>query len=192
MNANVDEFLKRNQKWQKEMEILRSLLLECHLTEEIKWGKPAYTFQGNNIAILQEFKECCALMFFKGVLLKDPAGVLKKPGKNSRISRRIEFTAADEIEKIKPLLKKYIFEAVEVEKSGVKIKLKNNPGPVPEELQQKFNEFPKLNAAFKNLSPGRQRAYILYFSAPKQSKTRTFRIEKYIPRILEGKGIHDR
>ncbi|MGB8703462.1 MAG: YdeI/OmpD-associated family protein [Gillisia sp.] len=192
MHAEIGKFLKANQKWQDEIGILRNIILGCHLTEEIKWGKPCYSYQGKNIVILQGFKEFCALMFFKGVLLKDTEGLLKKPGENSRISRRMEFTNSSEIKKVEKSVRNYIFEAIDAEKAGIPINLEKNPEPTPEELQQKLEVSPELDSAFNNLTPGRQRAYKLYFSAPKQSKTRTLRIEKYIPKILQGKGINDR
>jgi uncharacterized protein YdeI (YjbR/CyaY-like superfamily) len=192
MNAKVDAFLSKAKKWQKEMEQMRTILLDCGLTELLKWGKPCYSFRENNIAIIQPFKESCALMFFKGVLLKDPEDILEKPGENSRVARRVAFTNVEEITKIEPTLKAYIKEAIEVEKAGLEVDLEERQEPIPNELLDKFNENPDLKSAFEELTAGRQRGYILYFSDAKQSKTRKGRVEKYIPKILDGKGIHDR
>jgi uncharacterized protein YdeI (YjbR/CyaY-like superfamily) len=191
MNPRVDGFLKRAKKWQNEMEKLRSILLRSQLTEELKWGKPCYSFQGSNIVIIQGFKEFCALLFCKGALLTDPNGILKKPGENTQAARRIPFTNAREIEQLEPLLRAFIDEAIQKEKAGVEVNYKKNPEPVPEELQNQFDKNPSFKTAFHSLTPGRQRAYILYFSAPKQSKTRHSRIEKYTRQILKGKGLHD-
>ena len=191
MNLKVDKFLSRAKKWQEEMEQLRMICLDCELNEELKWGKPCYSFQKNNIAIIQPFKETCALMFFKGVLLQDPHDILEKPGKNSRIARRVTFTGAQEIAEMEPVLKDYIYEAIEVEKAGIDVEVEENPEPIPEEFQEKLDENPALKAAFEALTPGRQRGYILYFSGAKQSKTRTSRVERYIPQIFDGKGLND-
>ncbi|HYW36188.1 MAG TPA: YdeI/OmpD-associated family protein [Balneolaceae bacterium] len=191
MNPEVDKFLTKAEQWHKEMEQLRTIALDCELTEEIKWGKPCYTFQENNIVIIQPFKESIALMFFKGVLLDDPKNILEKPGKHSRVSRRISFTSIQEIIEMEPVLKAYIDEAIEVEKAGLEVDLEKNPEPVPEEFQTKLDENPALKKAFEDLTPGRQRAYILYFSGAKKSKTRKRRVEKYIPKILGGKGLRE-
>ena len=178
--------------WRQEMEKLRMIILDCHLAEELKWGKPCYTFQESNIAILQGFKEFCALMFFKGALLKDPDGILEKPGDNSQASRRIPFTNVQEIVRLMPVLKAYIQEAIEVEKAGLKVTmLKHTELVFPEEFQNKLDANPALKTAFAALTPGRQRAYNLYFSAPKQSQTRVARIEKCKQQILNGKGLND-
>ena len=190
MNPKVDKFFRSADKWREEMTQLRRIALDCGLTEELKWGKPCYTFQGSNVCILQPFKASCALMFFKGALLKDPKGILEAAGENSRVTRRISFTAASDIKKA-PMIKSCIREAIEAERAGLKVTLEKNPGPVPEELQCKLDEGPDLKAAFESLTPGRQRAYILHVSAARQSKTRTARVEKWIPRILEGKGPND-
>lgn len=190
-NPKVDAYLGKIKNWQKETEKLRSIALSCQLTEELKWGKPCYTFQNGNIAIIQGFKDFCALMFFKGTLLQDPEGVLRKVGPNSQAGRQIRFTSAKEITDMASIVKAYIRQAVEIEKSGLKVEFKENPEPVPAELQSKLNAMPALKRAFAGLTPGRQRAYILFFSAPKQSTTRTSRIEKCVPRILEGKGLND-
>ena len=189
MNPKVDEYLRKTKKWQQEMEKLRRISLVCGLTEELKWGKPCYTFQESNIVIIQGFKEFCALLFCKGALLNDPNGILKKFGWQA--ARRIPFTNVREIVKMEPILKAYIYEAIEAEKAGLKVNFKTNPEPIPEELQKKLDEIPALKTAFAALTPGRQRGYILYFSAPKQSKTRESRVEKCIPQILNGKGLDD-
>src|SRR4030088_2955256 len=190
-NPKVDGYLRKAKKWQKEMEKLRRISLDCELTEEVKWGKPCYTFQKGNIVIIQGFKEFCALLFCKGALLNDPNGILKKPGENTQAARRIPFTNVREIVEMEPILKAYIYEAIEVEKAGLKVNFKKNPEPIPEEFQNKLAEIPALKTAFDALTPGRQRAYILYFSAPKQSKTRESRVEKCMQQILNGKGLDD-
>jgi len=192
MNPKVDVFLGEAEQWRKEFEKLRRIVLGCGLTEELKWGKPCYTFQNSNIVIIQGFKEFCALLFCKGALLNDPQGILKKPGENTQAARRIPFTHVREIAGLEPILKAFIQEAIEAEKAGLEVDFKKDPEPVPEELQNKLDEIPALKAAFKALTPGRQRAYILYFSAPKQSKTRESRVEKCKPQILKGKGLNDR
>ena len=191
MNPKVDAYLNRANKWQEELKKLRTIVLSFPLTEELKWGKPCYTFQGSNVVILQGFKESCALLFAKGALLKDPHGLLKKPGENTQAARQIRFTHVREIVELEPILKAYIDEAMEAEKTGLKVAFKKGPEPVPEELQNKLDETPALKTAFDSLTPGRQRAYILYFSAPKQSKTRESRIEKCMPQILRGEGLND-
>jgi uncharacterized protein YdeI (YjbR/CyaY-like superfamily) len=191
MNPKVDGYLRKAKKWQEEMEKLRMIILDCQLTEELKWGKPCYTFQKSNIVIIQGFKEFCALLFCKGALLNDANGILKKPGGNTQAARRIPFTNVREIVEMAPILKAYIYEAIEVEKVGLEVKFKKNPEPIPEEFQNKLDEIPALKSAFDALTPGRQRAYILYFSAPKQSKTRKSRVEKCMQQILNGKGLND-
>jgi uncharacterized protein YdeI (YjbR/CyaY-like superfamily) len=190
-NPKVNGFLGKAQTWREEFEKLRAIALDCRLTEELKWGKPCYTFQESNIVIIQGFKEFCALLFAKGALLKDPHGILEKPGENTQAARRIPFTNVREIVKLKPVLKAYILEAIEAEKAGLEVKFKKSPEPMPEELRNKLAEKPALKTAFAALTPGRQRAYILYFSAAKQSKTRESRIEKCTPQILSGKGLND-
>ena len=177
--------------WQAELEKLRRILLDSELTEEVKWKVPCYTFENSNVVIMSAFKEYCSLSFFKGALLKDPHGVLEKPGENSQAARLIKFTHVEKIVEMEPILKATIQEAIEVEKAGLKVEFKTNPEPIPDELQNKFDEDPAFQAAFEALTPGRQRGYILYFSGAKQSKTRTSRIEKYISQIFEGKGFHD-
>ena len=189
MNPQVDEYLRKAKKWREEFAKLRMIVLDCGLTEELKWGKPCYTFQESNIVIIQGFKEFCALLFCKGALLKDPTGILKKFGWQA--ARRIPFTNVREIGEMEPILKTYIHEAIEAEKAGLEVNLKKNPEPIPEEFQKKLDEIPALKAAFDALTPGRQRAYILYFSAAKQSKTRESRVEKCMQQILDGRGLND-
>ena len=191
MNTKVDIYLSKAKKWQEELEKLRMIILDCQLTEELKWGKPCYTFQESNIVIIQGFKEYCALMFCKGALLNDPNGILEKPGENTQASRRIPFTNVREIVEMEPILKAYIYEAIEAEKAGLEVNFKKNPEPIPKEFQNKLDEIPALKTAFYALTPGRQRAYILYFSATKQSKTRESRVEKCMRQILNGKGLND-
>ena len=190
MNRRVDEYLRRS-KWQEELEKLRRIILDCGVTEELKWGKPCYTFQNSNIVILQGFKGSCALLFAKGALLNDPKRILEKPGESTQAARRVPFTNVREIVEMEPVLKAYINEAIEAEKAGLEVEFKKNPEPIPEELQNKLDENPALKTAFSALTPGRQRGYILYFSAAKQSKTRESRIEKCMQQILNGKGLND-
>ena len=189
MNPKVDGYLRKAKKWQEEMTKLRRISLDSGLTEELKWGKPCYTFQTSNIVIIQGFKEFCALLFCKGALLKDPNGILKKFGWQA--ARRIPFTSVREIVEMEPILKVYICEAIEAEKAGLKVRLKKKPEPIPKELQDKLDEIPVLKAAFDGLTPGRQRGYILYFSGAKQSETRASRVKKCMPKILKGKGLND-
>ena len=191
MNPKVGVYLAKLKKWREEEEELRRIILKFPLTEELKWGKPCYSFQESNIVIIQGFKDHCALLFCKGALLKDPNGILKKPGESTQAARRILFTNAREIAGMKPILKAYIHEAIEAEKAGLKVDFKRNPETGPEELQNKLDEIPALKTAFHALTPGRQRAYILYFSAAKQSKTRESRVEKCMPQILKGKGFNE-
>ena len=192
MNPKVDVYLSKAKKWQEEMEKLRMIVLDCGLTEELKWGKPCYTFQKSNIVILQGFKEFCALLFAKGALLNDPNSILEKPGENTQAARRIPFTNVREIVEMEPILKAYIYEAIEAEKAGLKVNFKKNTELIfPEEFQNKLDENPALKTAFDALTPGRQRAYKLFFSAPKQSKTRESRVEKCMQQILNGKGLND-
>ena len=192
MNPKVDGYFRKATQWQNEFKELRRIILACPLTEELKWGKPCYSFQKSNIVIIQGFKKFCALLFCKGALLNDRKGILKKPGENTQAARRIPFTSVREIAELKSILKAYIHEAIAAEKAGVKVNFKINPEPVPEELQSKLNAIPALKKAFAALTPGRQRAYILHFSAAKQSKTRESRVEKCIPQILKGKGFNER
>jgi uncharacterized protein YdeI (YjbR/CyaY-like superfamily) len=191
MNPKVDFYFDKAEKWQKPIEKLRTIVLDCGLTEELKWGCPCYTYQETNLVLIHVFKEYCALLFFKGALLNDPNGILVQQTKSVQAARQIRFTNLAEVVKMERMIKAYIYEAIEVEKAGLKVILKKNPEPVPEEFQKKLNKMPALKAAFKALTPGRQRAYILYFSAAKQAKTREARIEKYTQQILDGRGLDD-
>jgi uncharacterized protein YdeI (YjbR/CyaY-like superfamily) len=192
MNPKVDFYFNKAKKWQEEIEKLRNVVLDCGLTEELKWGVPCYTFQKSNIVLINVFKEYCALMFFKGALLNDANGILVQQTKNVQAARQSRFTNVREVVKLKPTLKAYIHEAIEVEKAGLKVPFKKTKEfDIPEEFQNKLNKTPALKKAFKALTPGRQRAYLLYFSAPKQSKTREARIEKSTQQILSGKGLND-
>lgn len=191
-NPKIDAALSRAKKWRDEFEKLRMIVLDCGLAEEVKWGWPCYTYQKSNIVLIHGFKEYCALLFFKGALLKDANGILIQQTENVQSARQIRFTAAHQIVKMKPILKAYIREAIEVEKAGLKVDFKEKTELVfPEEFQRKLNQDPALKAAFNALTPGRQRAYNLYFSAPKQSKTRESRVEKCTRHILDGKGLND-
>jgi uncharacterized protein YdeI (YjbR/CyaY-like superfamily) len=192
MNPKVDFFFTKAKKWQKELEKLRAIILDCGLTEELKWGVPCYTFEKKNIVVIHGFKEYCAILFFKGTLLKDTNGILIQQTENVQVARQVRFTDVREIVKMQRILKAYIYEAVEVEKAGLKATLKKTTEfSIPEEFQTKLDKKPALKTAFKALTPGRQRGYLLYFSAPKQSKTREARIEKYMQQILNGKGLDD-
>jgi uncharacterized protein YdeI (YjbR/CyaY-like superfamily) len=192
MNPKVDNYMGKAKIWRDEMAKLRKITLACGLTEELKWRKPCYAFQGSNVVIIQDFREYCALLFFKGVLLKDPDGILKKTGSNTRVGRQIRFTSVREIVELEPVLKTYIQQAIDVEKAGLKVEAEEKTELVlPEEFRKKLNEMPALKKAFAALTPGRQRAYNFYISAPKQSQTRESRIEKCIPLILKGKGLND-
>jgi uncharacterized protein YdeI (YjbR/CyaY-like superfamily) len=177
--------------WTAELALLRSIVLECGVEEEVKWGVPCYTSQGKNVFLLSAFKEYCAISFFKGVLLSDAAGLLEKPGPNSQASRVWKFTSEAGVREHAETIKTYVFEAVEVEKAGLKVDFKKSLEPMPEELEQRLDEDPVLKDAFESLTPGRQRGYILYFSAPKQAKTRIARIDKCVGKILNGEGLHD-
>lgn len=192
MNPKVDFYFDQSKKWQKEQEQLRSIVLDCQLQEELKWGVPCYTLQGKNIVLIHEFKEYCALLFFKGALLNDTNGILIQQSKNVQAARQIRFTNLNDIIDQKAILKTHIYEAIEVEKSGLQVKLKTTTEfAVSEEFQKKRDEMPALKIAFDALTPGRQRAYLLYFSSPKQAKTRVSRVEKSIQQILDGKGLND-
>jgi uncharacterized protein YdeI (YjbR/CyaY-like superfamily) len=192
MNPKVDAYLSKAKNWQEEFEKLRMIVLDCGLTEELKWGVPCYMFQKSNIVLIHVFKEYCALLFFKGALLNDANGILIQQTKNTQAARQIRFTNVREIVKMKPILKAYIYEAIEVEKAGLKVNFKRTTDfIIPEEFQNKLDEIPALKTAFDALTPGRQRAYVLYFSAPKQSKTRESRVEKCMQQILSGKGLND-
>ncbi|MED1205713.1 YdeI/OmpD-associated family protein [Heyndrickxia acidicola] len=191
-NPKVDEFLSKAKKWKEEYETLRSIVLDCELTEEFKWMHPCYTFENKNIVLIHGFKEYCALLFHKGALLKDPQGILIQQTENVQAARQIRFTNVQEISEMESILKAYIYEAIEVEKAGLEVKFKKNTEySIPDEFQVKLDEFPALKNAFDALTPGRQRAYLLYFSQPKQSKTRVSRVEKYMQHILDGKGLQD-
>jgi len=191
-NPKVDAYVSRADKWQEEIRKLRRVILDCELTEELKWGTPCYAFQKSNIVLIHVFKEYCALLFFKGALLKDPKGILIQQTEHVQAARQIRFTNLREIAKMEPALKAYVREAIEVEKAGLKVDYKKTSEfKIPEEFQTKLGASPALKTAFRALTPGRQRAYILYFSAAKQSKTRQSRVEKWMPQILKGKGIND-
>ncbi len=192
MNPKVDFFFRKAEQWQAEFKKLRLIILDCGLTEELKWGVPCYTLQKSNIVLIHGFKEYCAILFIKGALLQDVQGVLIQQTENVQAARQVRFTNVREIVKLEPILKAYIHEAIEVEKAGLKVNYKKAAEfSIPEEFINKLEEVPGLQDAFDALTPGRQRAYLLYFSAPKQSKTRESRIEKYMPQILAGKGLND-
>jgi len=192
MNPKVDWFFTKDIKWQKEYEKLRTITLDCGLNEELKWGCPCYTFENANIVLIHGFKEYCALLFFKGVLLNDPNSILIQQTKNVQSARQIRFTNVKDIVKMEKILKAYVYEAIEIERAGLKVKLKKTSEyKIPEEFQKKLNKSSVLKTAFEALTPGRQRAYIFYFSQPKQSKTRESRVEKYIKQILNGQGLDD-
>ena len=199
MNPKVDFYFNKANlpggkagKWQKELGKLRTIILDCGLTEQLKWGVPCYAFQKSNIVLIHTFKEYCAVLFFKGALLKDANGILVQQTENVQAARQIRFTNVQEIVKMKPTLKAYLHEAIKVEEAGLKVRLKKTTEfIIPKEFQKKLNELPALKTAFKTLTPGRQRGYILYFSAPKQSKTREARVEKCKLQILNGKGLND-
>lgn len=192
VNPKVDEFLSNAKKWQEEYSVLRNIVCDCELTEDFKWMHPCYTLENKNIVLIHGFKEYCALLFHKGALLKDTHGILIQQTENVQAARQIRFTNVQEIVAMEAIIKDYINEAIEVEKAGLEVPMKEHKEYIiPEELQNKFNEIPALKTAFEALTPGRQRAYILYFSQPKQSKTRVSRIEKYTQQILDGKGLND-
>jgi uncharacterized protein YdeI (YjbR/CyaY-like superfamily) len=192
MNPKVDFYFDKTQKWQQELEQLRTIVLDCGLTEELKWGVPCYQYENRNIVLIHEFKEYCALLFFKGALLNDANGILVQQTKHVQAARQIRFTNVQEIVRMKKILKAHIYEAIEVEKAGLKVKLKKvSEFPMPEEFKKKLDKNKALKKAFEALTPGRQRGYLLHFSAPKQSKTREARVEKLIPQILDGKGLND-
>lgn len=192
MNPKVDWFFKETGKWQKEFKKLRSILLDCHLAEELKWGCPCYTFEGSNIVLIHGFKDYCALLLFNGALMKDPEGILVQQTENVQAARQIRFTSLAEITRLEPVIKAYVYEAVELKEAGAKVDFKKvKDFPVVDEFQQKLDKMPALKAAFEALTPGRQRGYLLYFSSAKQSKTRESRVEKYTQQILDGKGLED-
>ena len=192
MNPKVDFFFRKAKKWQEEFEKLRMIVLECGLTEELKWGCPCYSFEKSNIVLIHGFKDYCALLFMKGALLNDEHGILVQQTENVQSARQIRFTDIREIYDLEPIVKAYIHEAIEVEKAGLKVKFKKaTEFAVAEEFQSKLDRLPALKKAFYALTPGRQRGYLLYFSSAKQSKTRAARVEKYMPQILEGRGLDD-
>lgn len=192
MNPKVDFYFNEAEKWQEEIEQLRLIALDCGLTEELKWDCPCYTYQESNIVLIHVFKEYCALLFFKGALLSDMHNILIQQSKNVQAARQIRFTNIEEVTEQRNILKTYIHEAIEVEKAGLKVNLKKTEDfIVVDEFQNKLNAIPALKAAFEALTPGRQKAYLLHFAQPKQSSTREARVEKWMPQILNGKGLND-
>lgn len=192
MNPKVDFFFEKESNWQKEYERMRTIALDCGLMEELKWGCPCYTWQGSNIVLIHGFKEYCAFLFFKGALLNDPEGILIQQTENVQAARQIRFTNLKQIVKMEKVLKAYIYEAIEVDKAGLQVKMKKSTEyKVPEEFQKKLDKTPGLKKAFEALTPGRQRGYLLYFSSAKLAKTREERVEKYTRQILKGKGLED-
>lgn len=193
MNPKVDFYFNKAEKWQKELEQLRTIMLDCSLTEELKWGVPCYTYHNDNIVLIHAFKDYCAFLFFKGALLNDTNKILVQQTENVQAARQVRFTKIDDILELRTVLKTYVYEAIEIEKAGLKVDYKKTSEfEMPEEFQERLNNDPELNKAFEALTPGRQRGYLLYFSGAKQSKTKKSRIEKHIPYILEGKGLNDK
>lgn len=191
MNTKVDFYFNKG-KWQEELQQLRTIVLDCGLAEELKWGCPCYMYQKSNLVLIHVFKEYCALLFFKGALLKDPKGILIQQTENVQAARQMRFTNVQEIVKLKANIKAYVYEAIEVEKAGLKVTLKKTKEfPMPVEFKRKLEKMPALKSAFKKLTPGRQRGYLLFFSAAKQAATRESRVEKSIPDIMKGKGLND-
>jgi uncharacterized protein YdeI (YjbR/CyaY-like superfamily) len=191
-NPKVDFFFNASGRWQEEFLMLRAVVLKAPLTEQLKWGQPCYSVNNSNIVLIHGFKEYCALLFFKGALMKDPAGILIQQTENVQAARQIRFTSSQEISKMEKTLKAYVKEAMAVEAAGLKVEFKKpSQFKMAEEFQQKLDKNPKLKKAFESLTPGRQRAYLLYFSSPKQSQTRAARVGKYTPQILSGKGLDD-
>ena len=192
MNTDIDAYFKNAAQWRPALQALRTILLDCGLTEAVKWRAPCYTFEKHNVAILAGLKDRCTISFFKGALLKDPNGILAKPGENTRAARIVSFTSAEEVAELGTILRAYVREAMELEKAGARVDFKQDADlPVPDEFQQALNADAALQAAFSKLTPGRRRAYLMYFAAAKQAKTRAARVEKYTPRILDGKGLND-
>jgi len=192
MNPNVDFYFNKAEKWQQELAHLRTIILDCGLIEELKWGVPCYTLQNSNVVLIHVFKEYCAVLFIKGTLLSDPNGILIQQTENVQAGRQIRFTDVRDIVEMETIIKAYVHEAIEVQKSGLKVDFKKSTELIyPEEFEMKLNEIPALKTAFDALTPGRQRAYILHFTAPKQPITRVSRIEKCLPQILAGKGLND-
>ncbi|WP_276357622.1 YdeI/OmpD-associated family protein [Cohnella caldifontis] len=191
-NPKIDPFFRKAKQWKEEFEKLREIVLDCELTEDFKWMHPCYTYENKNVVLIHGFKDYCALLFHKGALLKDPHGILIQQTENVQAARQIRFASARQIDEMQLILKTYIDEAIEIEKAGLQVEMKKTADyEIPEELQNKFVELPDLKTAFESLTPGRQRGYLYYFSQAKQSKTRESRIEKYIPQILDGKGLDD-
>jgi len=192
MNSDVDWFFDKDTKWKKEYEQLRMIVLNCGLNEELKWGCPCYTYESSNVVLIHVFKEYCAVLFFKGALLADPDGILVQQTENVQAARQVRFTNIKEVKERERILKTYIYEAIEVERAGLQVKLKKTKDfKIPEEFQTKLDKMPSLKKAFDALTPGRQRGYIFHFSQPKLSKTREARVEKYLKQILSGKGLDD-
>jgi uncharacterized protein YdeI (YjbR/CyaY-like superfamily) len=192
MNPKVDFYFNKPKKWQQELQKLRTIALDCGLDEELKWGCPCYSLNGKNIVLIHDFKDYCAFLFFKGALLNDAEGILIQQTENVQSPRQARFTGVEQITELQPILKAYIYEAIEVEKAGLKVELKKTSEfPMAEEFQHKLDGNAALKKAFEALTPGRQRGYMLHFSQPKQSKTREARVEKNIPKIMEGKGLDD-
>ncbi|MCM3203194.1 YdeI/OmpD-associated family protein [Paenibacillus illinoisensis] len=192
-NTKIDPYFNKLKNWKEEFELLREIVLDCGLTEDFKWMHPCYTLDGKNIVLIHGFKEYCALLFHKGALLKDPHGILIQQTENVQAARQLRFTNAQTIQEMQLIIQDYIEEAVQIEKAGLQVELKKHDEyTLPEELANKFVEIPDLKTAFEGLTPGRQRAYIMHFSSPKQSKTRESRVEKYISHILDGKGLNDK
>lgn len=192
MDSKVSQFVKSMKTWKQEAEALRQILLATKLVEELKWSKPCYSFGESNIVIIQPFKACLGLMFFKGSLIKDAKGLLIDNGPNSQAAKRLEFRSVQEVVKVKSAIREYIKQAIDIEKNGQKVTFKKKPESTPKELLEAFTKKPKLKKAFESLTPGRQRAYILHFAGAKQAVTRQSRIEKCTPMILAGKGLNDR
>ena len=192
MNPKVDFYFDKAKKWQAEIEKMRDMALDCSLTEELKWGVPCYTIGKSNIVLIHTFKDYCAFLFFKGALMKDVKGLLVQQTENVQAARQLRFSSMQDLIELESVIKAYILEAIDIEKSGLKVEMKKpTEFKVAEEFQSKLDVMPALKTAFEALSPGRQRGYLLHFSAPKQSKTREARVEKYIPQILSGKGLDD-
>lgn len=191
-NPKVDGYIRKSKPWQAVLQRLRMIVLGSGLNEEIKWRAPCYTFENHNVAFIGTLKDCCVLSFIKGALLKDPKGILVKPGENTQSGRIIRFTDIEQIDRLEPVLKTYLAEAIAIEKAGLKVEFKKiTEFAIPEELEQKFAQDPEFKAAFKALTPGRQRGYLIHYSGAKQFKTRISRIEKSMPRVFEGKGMLD-
>lgn len=192
MNPKVNFYFEKDNKWQAELRALRDVVLDTHLTEELKWGVPCYTYNKRNVVLIHDFKEYCALLFVKGALLQDPAGILIQQTENVQSARQVRFTDLKQIKKLAPTLKKYIYEAVKAEEAGLKVPMKKTTAfALPEEFARRLQSNAELKAAFEALTPGRQRGYLLHFASAKQSQTRESRIDKCIPAILDGKGLND-